>query len=319
MVKKALNPLKIDYKKCIIEDRLLQIRSKQNLNEPDLARVWTIEIEAKSSKPIIDFIRRRLQPDDPLTFTHIKRIRKKARDSKKLVIIVCSYDLFNSRSSVCSVLAESNVFFENLSDESEIPRQGAPTKELMLEWSRKYWPLTWCGNPNDQILNDYTFDMNHINKMLGSISNLAQLEADKGNKVPVVTAFVNPLEKDKPIYAIDRRMEGKCTPLDHSIMTGIKLIAGKEKKSNRTQAYLCLNYDVYTTHEPCSMCSMALIHSRIKRCIFLQPMQITGCLKSSSGDAYCMHDNRLLNSKYEVFQWLGDEYKIPTVDAKTCC
>lgn len=219
------------------------------------------------------------------------------------------------------MLAESNVFFEHLSDENKVPRQGAPTKELMLEWSQKYWPLTWCGNPNDQILNDYTFDMSHINNMLGSISELAQLEANKGNKVPIVTAFVNPQERDKPIYAIDRRMDNKCTPLDHSIMIGIKLVAEKEKMSDAsgTGAYLCLNYDVYTTHEPCSMCSMALIHSRIKRCIFLQPMQLTGCLKSSSGDAYSMHDNRLLNSKYEVFQWLGDEYKTPPVDAEICC
>lgn len=36
MVKKALNPLKIDFKKCIIEDRLLQIRNENNVDEPEL-------------------------------------------------------------------------------------------------------------------------------------------------------------------------------------------------------------------------------------------------------------------------------------------
>lgn len=192
----------------------------------------------------------------------------------------------------------------------------------MLEWSQLYWPLTWCGNPNDQILNDYKFDMSFINKMLSSVADLARQEAEKGNEMPIVTAFVDPNRNEDPIYAIDRRMRRDCTPLDHSIMTGIKLVAEKERASDDrsdTGAYLCLNYDVYTTHEPCSMCAMALIHSRIKRCIFLQPMEHTGCLRSSSGDSYSMHDNRLLNSKYEVFQWLGEEYKTPDIDPKICC
>lgn len=37
MVKKALNPLKIDFKKCIVEDCLLQIRNEKNLEEPELS------------------------------------------------------------------------------------------------------------------------------------------------------------------------------------------------------------------------------------------------------------------------------------------
>lgn len=220
------------------------------------------------------------------------------------------------------MLAESNVTFEHLSDENEVPRQGAPTKELMLEWSQKYWPMTWCGNPNDQILNGYEFDMGFIKKMLHAVADLAKIEMERGNKTPIVTAFVNPRDKESPVYALDRRTQKGSSPLDHSIMTGIMSVAKTEKMSevaHETGAYLCLDYDVYTTHEPCSMCSMALIHSRIKRCIFLRPMEHTGSLKSSSGNGYCMHDNSMLNSKYEVFQWLGDEYETPSVDESICC
>lgn len=227
------------------------------------------------------------------------------------------------------LLSECNIAYDNLNCQNRVPRQGPPTKELIEEWSRKYWPLKWCGNPNDQILNDYTFDIPFIKQMLETITTTAKNEANKGNNYPIVTAFVNPDNKERPIISIDRRTDKGCTPLEHSIISGVKLVAEEKKEKcdnapigehrDADSIYLCLNFDVYTTHEPCSMCSMALIHSRIKRCIFIQPMKKTGSLKAESGDGYCMHNNRSLNSKYEVFQWIGEELKTMDISQDICC
>lgn len=235
---------------------------------------------------------------------------------------MCSCELFKEGSEVTSLLKESGVNFNQLNDCTVIPRQGAPTKELMVQWSEKFWPLTWCGNPNDQILNDYIFDMSFIRKMLEKITQLSKEATEKDNGYPIVTAFVDPRNREAPIYAIDSRTKKGSTPIDHSIMCGIRQVAERERKLGDTfgrGGYLCLDFDVYTTHEPCSMCSMALVHSRIKRCIFLEPMEVTGALKPSSGDGYCMHNNKLLNSKYEAFQWIGDEYPMMKLDPKLCC
>lgn len=252
----------------------------------------------------------------------MKRIRKKLDEPKKLIVIVCSCELFKNGSEVTSLLKDSGANFSQLNDCTVIPRQGAPTKELMMQWSEKYWPLTWCGNPNDQILNDYIFDMSFIRKMLEKITQLSREAAEKDNEYPIVTAFVDPRNREAPIYAIDSRTKKGSTPIDHSIMCGIRQVAERERKLGDTLGrggYLCLDFDVYTTHEPCSMCSMALVHSRIKRCIFLEPMEATGALKPSSGDGYCMHNNKLLNSKYEAFQWIGDEYPTMKLDPRICC
>lgn len=61
--------------------------------------------------------------------------------------------------------------------------------------------------------------------------------------------------------------------------------------------YLCTGYDVYLTDEPCIMCAMALVHSRVRR-IFFNKSNSNGALKTLTK----LHAIKPLNHHYEVYQ-----------------
>lgn len=64
----------------------------------------------------------------------------------------------------------------------------------------------------------------------------------------------------------------------------------------KTGPYLCTGYDVYLTHEPCHMCSMALIHMRTRR-VFYSTRSRDGALGTSDK----IHTLNGLNHRYEVY------------------
>ncbi|CDO93370.1 unnamed protein product [Kluyveromyces dobzhanskii CBS 2104] len=328
MVKKHQNPTKIDFIHGIVEDCLWQIRDTKNVDIPDLVEAWSIDVRPKESKSVIPFVRS-IQDEDPVSFIHVKRIKKLNNDT--LRVLISSKKYIPDRTSFDDLLAGVDFQYDNIKCDNKVPRMGPSTKKLMVEWSEKFWPLVWRGNPNDQILNDYVFDVQEIRSTLTQIAEESRkIQGSSTEQLPIVSAFVYP-NIGKVIFSKDYRHNR--SPLDHSIMVGINQVAteeqgrrdrvqngtASEEEKSQKETYLCLDFDVYTTHEPCSMCSMALIHSRVKRCIFVNPMPVSGSLKPDSGDSYCMHSNRDLNSKYEVFQWVGDNLQVPDIDSALCC
>jgi tRNA-specific adenosine deaminase 3 len=66
--------------------------------------------------------------------------------------------------------------------------------------------------------------------------------------------------------------------------------------------YLLTSLTLFTTHEPCVMCSMALLHSRVKEVIYLCPMPQTG----ACGSATCLPTLKGVNHKYSISRWKWD-------------
>ncbi|SCN58877.1 cytidine deaminase, putative [Plasmodium chabaudi adami] len=67
--------------------------------------------------------------------------------------------------------------------------------------------------------------------------------------------------------------------------------------------YLCTNYYAYLTHEPCFMCAMAMVHSRVKCVIFDKVNKQNGAL-FSKGKLHCL---KSLNHHFKVYKTVREK------------
>ncbi|KAF7346198.1 Histone-lysine methyltransferase Set7 [Mycena sanguinolenta] len=63
--------------------------------------------------------------------------------------------------------------------------------------------------------------------------------------------------------------------------------------------YLLTSQTLFTTHEPCIMCSMALLHSRVKEIVYLVPMPKTG----GCGGLTCVPALPGVNHRFGICRW----------------
>ena len=63
--------------------------------------------------------------------------------------------------------------------------------------------------------------------------------------------------------------------------------------------YLCTGYDCYVFQEPCAMCAMAMVHSRLRRVIFCHGDSTSGML---GGSGTRLHSLKSLNHHFVVYQ-----------------
>lgn len=300
---------------------LRQIRYDINnidLDNPPLIGVWSCEISPSSTKKILSFIKEFITPYDPHLFVHIKRLQKVEHinnsSEPKLKCILCSEDFVPSEEKLRNLIDLNLDFrydFINV-QKVYIPKDAPPTKEVGIDWSSKYWPMAWKGNPNHQFLKSVVIDINEEKRMIQKV--LSEIEKPKGIINPSVTIIAKRVGLNYEILSITK---GKSHghPLEHSIMLGIKDIAEVERKrracisgealNKNENNYLCHNLVVFTSIEPCVMCCMALLHSRIGKLVYMKEAS-TGAL----GSNYQLGDREGLNWKFEIWKWLGKENDI---------
>jgi tRNA(Arg) A34 adenosine deaminase TadA len=118
--------------------------------------------------------------------------------------------------------------------------------------------------------------------MLETINLSKQNRLANQNDLPITALLTNPKTSEVLLTAYDTRIS-TCHPLNHPIMNLLKQLPSllptdtstapaQDPYSDEEEQYYAATYDVYITHEPCTMCCMALVHSRIRRLVFWQGM-----------------------------------------------
>jgi len=76
--------------------------------------------------------------------------------------------------------------------------------------------------------------------------------------------------------------------------------------------YLCHDLEIYCTHEPCVMCSMAIVHSRFGRVVFRRRMPSTGGLCSDGELGHGLFWRKELNWTLLAWHWSSGTDSIGT-------
>jgi tRNA-specific adenosine deaminase 3 len=96
------------------------------------------------------------------------------------------------------------------------------------------------------------------------------------------------------------------------------LAAEKDRhdESGTEARYLCHDLEIYCTHEPCVMCSMAIVHSRFGRTVFQHRMRNTGGMCADGHLGHGLFWRKELNWTLMAWQWLPsrDDQKIELAD-----
>jgi len=125
------------------------------------------------------------------------------------------------------------------------------------------------------------------------------------NDLPIMAMLIDPKVSQVLLTTHDTRVS-TGHPLNHAVMNLLSKLSkhflsqpAQKASDGEEEQYYAQMYDVYTTHEPCTMCCMALVHSRIRRLIFWKPTK-TGAreLGWMKGD----EEDPTLNHRYLCFE-----------------
>lgn len=77
--------------------------------------------------------------------------------------------------------------------------------------------------------------------------------------------------------------------------------------SGNANGYLCHELEIYCTHEPCVMCSMAIVHSRFGRVVFKRRMPETGGICADGELGHGLFWRKELNWTLLGWQWICED------------
>ncbi|GAB1607341.1 probable inactive tRNA-specific adenosine deaminase-like protein 3 [Argonauta hians] len=261
---------------------------------------------------------------------HLKRVRSHKTQDLQVIICLKSQlpekiiekhltleDLFGveSASEMTSLLSKPCVL--------QVP-VSAPLTRKQFEEASLYWSVNFHEDKTiSKLMSPGYFNKSQEVSIISHMTKAVDMATigKHNNQLAVGAVIVDPASDTVIAAAYDLCSQSNHS-LKHAVMVCIDLVArsqgggvwkpqglveysstgshfnitGENLKMD-SQPYLCTDYDLYVTQEPCVMCAMALIHSRINRVFYGVPSP-DGAL----GSRYKLHTQKNLNHHYQVFR-----------------
>jgi len=186
---------------------------------------------------------------------------------------------------------------------TQVPKHACCSEDQVKSWSI-YWPSSIKtiipSTPNANFFkDDQILQIKYFMEMAWRESQIALAE---GNR-PVGCVLVSPQGKQWTILGTGRDSSSSHM-LDHAAFNCINSIAKiqvaeiQRNPAKDNGDYLCTGCYFFTTQEPCIMCSMALVHSRIGAIFFHSPNPQHGGI----GSRFKVHCHKALNHHFMAYK-----------------
>ena len=193
------------------------------------------------------------------------------------------------------------------------------TKEQHRQ-ANQIWPCNFHPSKDvEKLLTGTFFQPEQVARQYEYMELALNVAKAKGALVGAVV--VNPKSGEVIATAHDERLRN---PSNHAVMGVLENVAAVQREFRDTEEsknakekdlpYLCTGYDLYVTREPCIMCAMAMIHSRVRRVFYGYESEF-GAL----GTKCKIHTINALNHHYLVFKnILSNECRILEKNDEIC-
>lgn len=202
---------------------------------------------------------------------HIKRVRNFNKDFNEVIVSFEKDDTELIKQKLTDNSIQTDIFFVQLP-------LWCPNSEKQRQDCLKFWPMNnIIAVP--QLPIDPIYDHSAI---LGKIiSNKSVII-----KIPNTNHIISTNISD-------------CLNCEGHISHGvIKALGEASKYSSENDSYLCTDLDVYCYYEPCMMCAMAMVHSRVGRLFFVTSNPKFGGIMSQAQ----IHSCPTINHRFRAFK-----------------
>ncbi|KAJ1726998.1 tRNA-specific adenosine deaminase subunit tad3 [Coemansia biformis] len=315
-----------DHTRCgdYLVERVPIEEERQKLETED---VYTARITAQQTSRILQFASKSFPKLDGIE--HVKRVRREAHESgDTLLVILCQCKMLD-RDQLSARIRDTEWAALDIAV-SKVPATPPYTKDQFDRW-KAVWPVAYRPLVKLKQALFSADEKEYVHQCLRLAEELCK-QCDMAGGRSVAAVIGNPQARRVVAQAIDATTVSG-NPLRHAVMCCIAQVADYEvaREARMTQSqtpkldatgpesnaaaplkrahspcgaaeiddrsgYLCEGMDVFSSREPCVMCTMALVHSRIGRLFFLD---------SNSGGGisqYSMHSHRQLNHHFACFK-----------------